>query len=87
MNYITTTELRTRTPALVETLLHGGTVDIIHRSKTIGEIKPKSSSFKKVNSKKLEAKIAALPFPKLTSKEIDKRYRAAMMEKHGQGLS
>lgn len=40
MQYITTTELRTKTPELIETLSRGQSVILIHRSKVIGEFKP-----------------------------------------------
>lgn len=44
MNYITTTELRTKTTGLVEALQGGEEVDILHRSKIVGRIIPKSVS-------------------------------------------
>lgn len=40
MKYITATELRTKTPQLLEELKRGNTVLFIHRSKVIGEFKP-----------------------------------------------
>ena len=44
MNLITTTELRTRTSELIKALLAGESVDLIHRSQILGEIKPKNIS-------------------------------------------
>lgn len=38
--FITTTQLRTKTTWLVKTLLHGKSVYLIHRSKVIGLITP-----------------------------------------------
>ncbi len=40
MQYISTTELRTKTPELIKTLSQGQSVILIHRSKVIGEFKP-----------------------------------------------
>lgn len=40
MDYITTTQLRTKTRWLVETLEKGKTVYLIHRSRMIAEIIP-----------------------------------------------
>ena len=87
MNLITTTELRTKTASLVENLLKGKEVELIHRSKVIGTIKPiETQRVKKINSAQLQKKINKLDLPSLTLKEIDRRYRTAMMKKHGQGL-
>lgn len=40
MNYITTTDLRTEAPQLIEQLKKGSTVTLIHRSSIIGVITP-----------------------------------------------
>jgi len=56
MNYITTTELRTKSSNLVESLLKGEEINLIHRSKVIGAIVPKEASQNKpVNPKRLAA--------------------------------
>lgn len=87
MQLITFTELRTKTKYLAETLKKGGEVGLIRKSKTIGKIIPHSGyGLKRINSKKLQKKIDDLDFPHLTDKEIDRRYRAAVMKKHGKGL-
>lgn len=86
MQYITTTQLRTMSVDLVKTLCEGQEVLLLHRSKPIGNISPQTGG-KIIDSKRLEAKIAKLGLPSLTPKEIDRRYRAAMMKKHGQGFS
>ena len=41
MQYITTTQLRTESKELVKVLQEGRSVDLIHRSRVVGEIKPK----------------------------------------------
>lgn len=88
MDYITTTQLRTESSRLIEALLAGRNVDIIHRSKVVGEISPKKpTSLKVIDSQQLQKKIERLGLPSLTVKEMDRRYRAAMTKKHGQGLS
>lgn len=87
MQYITTTQLRTMSTELVKTLFEGEEVLLLHRSRPIGNITPQSMRDKVIDSRILEAKIAKLGLPSLTSKEIDRRYRTAMMKKHGQGLS
>ena len=87
MNYITTTQLRTRTTDLLSALHDGQTIDLIHRSQVVGEIRQKQTRSKKtIDSKKLQRIIDELDLPRLTSKEIDRRYRIAMIKKHGQGI-
>jgi len=87
MNYITTTELRTKSVSLVEALLAGDSVDLVHRSKIIGEIRPKKEQIKVFDAKRFSAIVKKLNLPHLTEKERDKRYRAAMEKKHGKGIS
>lgn len=90
MNYITTTELRTKSSQLVDELRRGGVVSLIHRSKVIGEIKPKLYDPKpltKEDIKKLIKLAKALNLPKLSYKERERRYREHLMKKYGQGLS
>jgi len=88
MQYITFTELRTKSNNLARALKKGEEVTLVRRSAVIGRIIPdKDIKIKTINAKKLEAKINKLNFPKLTLKEIDRRYRIAMMKKHGQDLS
>lgn len=83
MNIITSTQLRTQIPEVIATLLAGGSIDFIHRSKIVGEFKPKVAYTKTISANQLKRKINALNLPQLTEKEIDRRYRAAMMKKHG----
>lgn len=84
---ITSTEIRTKMPELIATLLSGGNVNLVHRSKIVGAITPKVYQTKTISARELQKKIDALDFPPITDKEIDRRYRAAMMKKHGKGLS
>lgn len=87
MQYITTTELRTKSKKLVEMLREGRSIDLVHRSKVVGEIKPKIYDPKPFDPDKFSKIVKKLNFPRLTLRQIETRYRAAMMKKHGQGLS
>lgn len=87
MNYITTTDLRTKSTELVESLKNGKPVSLIHRSKVVGEIVPVSDkSPKTIDAKKLQGIINRLDLPRLKVHEIDRRYRKAMEQKHGKGV-
>ena len=86
MQYITTTELRTMSKKLVEALREGHSVDLVHRSKVVGEIKPKIYDPKPFDPDKFLKIVEKLNFPKLTPRQINTRYRKAMMEKHGKSL-
>lgn len=87
MQYITTTELRTKSKKLVEVLREGQSVDLVHRSKVVGEIKPKIYDPKPFDPDRFAKFASKLNLPKLSYKERERRYRAAMIKKHGQGLS
>ena len=88
MQYITFTQLRTEPTNLAKALEKGEEVKLVRRSKVIGRVIPdEGPNLKTINAKKLEAKIYKLALPRLTIKEIDRRYRIAMIKKHGQGLS
>lgn len=84
MNYITTTQLRTQTPDLLEALLYGQSVDLIHRSKPVATISPKKVSTKKFNAKRFMEIVKRLNFTPATDEQIEKRYRTAMIKKHGE---
>lgn len=83
---ITTTELRTKTSQLVDTLKRGSEVILIHRSKVIGKIKPKKEEVKRFDAAKFKKIIKKMDLPYLSDKEISKRYRKAMLKKHGKSL-
>ena len=88
MVYITFTQLRTRSSSLAKALRQGDEVKLVRRSVVIGRVVPyNNAKAKTINAKKLQAKIDELDLPHLTFKEIDRRYRIAMVKKHGQGLS
>lgn len=88
MQYITFTQLRTKSRNLAKALEEGTEIKLVRKSKIVGTIVPdKSIAVKTINAKRLQAKIDRLDLPSLTMKEIDRRYRIAMTKKHGQGLS
>lgn len=89
MNYITTTGLRTKSTQLVNSLSRGNIISLIHRSKIIGEIKPKKEAriLTKTDIKQLKKLANLLNLPKLSYKERERRYRKHLMEKYGKGLS
>ena len=87
MQVITTTELRTKSKELVKLLQEGHSVDLIHRSKIVGEIKPKIQDPKPFDPDKVAEIAKRLNLPKLTPRQIEARYRAHLMKKYGKGLS
>ncbi len=88
MNYITTTQLRTQTTNLLSALHDGETVDLIHRSQVVGEIRQKRVIKNKLfNSKRMSKIVEELNLPKLTEAQREKNYREAMMKKHGKYIS
>lgn len=86
MNMITATQLRTKTKDLVEALLNGEEIGVVHRSKVIGVFKPAKPTLKLFDAKKVMAITARMHHPILTDEEIDKRYREAIIKKHGKHL-
>lgn len=86
MQYITTTELRTMSSQLVDTLKKGGSISLIHRSKVIGKIQPEQE-VKPFNAKRFKKLLEGLNLPKTTYAEREKIYRKHLTEKYGQGLS
>ena len=52
MNVITATEIRTKMPDVIATLLAGGSIDLVHRSRIVGEIRPKRTEEKVFNAKR-----------------------------------
>lgn len=84
---VTTTELRTHVPLLIEELRRGGTVELVHRSKIIGEIKPKMRIPKPFNPDRFIEAVSKLNLPNLSDKQLESNYRKHIMKKYGKGLS
>lgn len=86
MNLITTTELRTQIPEVIMALLAGESIDLIHRSRLIGEIKPQKYQNKPLSDKdiiEIIARVKKLNLPMLTDKQLENNYRKHMMKKYG----
>lgn len=87
MDYITTTELRTKSSQLVQTLKNGGNVRLIHRSKVVGNILPIQEP-KPFDAERFSAIIKDLkPAKLIPRKDRDKVYRKHLMEKYGKNIS
>ncbi|OGH47433.1 MAG: hypothetical protein A3A51_01805 [Candidatus Levybacteria bacterium RIFCSPLOWO2_01_FULL_39_10] len=86
MEYITTTNLRTKTSQLVNELKKGGKVSLIHRSKIIGVIKPVEEP-KIFDAEKFNKIIKKLNLPPTTYAQREKIYRSHLMKKYGKGIS
>lgn len=89
MQFITTTQLRTQSKKLVDSLKKGSSVSLVHRSEIIGEIKPKKEvkPFTKHDIRDLKKIAEELNLPKTSYKERERRYKKHLMEKYGKGLS
>lgn len=90
MQYITTTQLRTKSTHLIESLARGEEVELIHRSKLVATIKPKKTEAKALSKRDIRELIKlarSLNLPKLTDAEMEKRYRNHLLKKYGKGLS
>ena len=89
MDTITTTNLRTQSSLLVDTLKKGGTVALIHRSKVVGLIKPQKEikAFTKVDIKQIREIAKNLQLPKISYEEREKIYRNQIINKYGKNIS
>lgn len=84
MQTITMTELRFKPRELLQTLYEGGSVDLIHRSRPVATISPKHNILtKRFEINKFKKLVNKLNFVPLSLEQIDKRYREAMLKKHG----
>lgn len=87
MQYITTTELRTKSSKVVKTLKEGGNLRLIYRSKVIGEILPTYEP-KPFNAAAFDKFLNSLKPKKLVPKrDREKIYRKHLEKKYGKGLS
>lgn len=87
MNFITTTDLRTKSSTLIESLKNGKSVSLIHRSKIVGVIKPAQEEPKKFNAERVAQIAKQMNLPRLSYAEREKRYREHVMKKYGKGVS
>lgn len=90
MNYITTTDLRTKSSQLVNSLKNGESITLIHRSKIVGVFKPATESpktFTEASIEKLKRLAKDLNLPQLSYQQRENAYRKYMMKKYGKDLS
>lgn len=89
MNYITATDLRTKTVELIATLKRGGEVSLVHRSEVIGIIQPiQNTPVTITDIKGFERFIDSIkPTELIPLKDREKVYRRNLMKKHGKNIS
>lgn len=89
MDTITTTNLRTQSSLLVNTLKKGGVVSLIHRSKVVGLIKPQkeAKTLTKTDIKQIRDIAQNLDLPKMSYEKRELLYRKQLIDKYGKGLS
>jgi hypothetical protein len=87
MQYITATQLRTKAKDLFDALAQGRTVNLVKGSKVVGEARPKTYDPKPFDPIRFVKIVKKLNFPKLSNREIERKYRKAMMEKHEPSVS
>ena len=87
MDYISTTDLRTKSTELVAALESGQTVSLIHRSKVVGVIGPAPKEAKVFDAEKVKKILDTMPkLPHLTDEEREARYRAHLEGKYGKPI-
>jgi antitoxin (DNA-binding transcriptional repressor) of toxin-antitoxin stability system len=89
MENISTTELRTKSSKLVESLRKGLTVNLVHRSKVVGSIQPAEAPHSYPNNKsEFETFLKEIkPTSKLSYAERSKRYAQHLKNKYGESIS
>lgn len=87
MNYITTTELRTRSTELIGALRRGTSVKLIHRSKVVGEFKPQTDQSKLFDANRVKKIVKKLNLKTYSYAQREKIYRDHLMNKYGKGIS
>lgn len=90
MNFITTTDLRTKSSALVNSLKEGTSVSLIHRSKIVGVIKPAKEeprALTKDDIHKIQELAEKIHLPKTSYTTRRIRYKKHLLENYGKGLS
>lgn len=88
MDYISTTELRTKAPKIKESLASGYTTYLIHRSKVIGVISPYISSNIVATKRNLSNLSKQLSTGKIyTPKKREAIYSQHLKKKYGKNIS
>ena len=89
MDTITTTNLRTQSSQLIDTLKKGGVVSLIHRSKIVGLIKPQRETkiLTRADVKQIKAIAQNLNLPRLSYEERENLYRKQLLNNYGKDIS
>lgn len=89
MEYITTTNLRTQTSQLVNSLKRGTSFSLIHRSKVVGVIKPATTlTAGPINVEEFRKFLNKLRPKKIIPRtQREKIYRKYLMKKYGEVIS
>ena len=88
MNYISTTDLRTRSSKLVDSLKQGKKISLVHRSRIIGEISPVTSDTKVFDVKRFRESLKTSNSEEsLSYQKRDDVYRKHLQGKYGKNLS
>ncbi len=86
MNYITTTELRTKSSELIYSLKKGKAVSLVHRSKIVGIIKPVQDEPKTMTAgdiMEIQKLAISVKLPKMTYKQRENSYGENLRKKYG----
>ena len=84
---MTTTDLRTQSSQLVQSLQQGKKVSLVHRSQIIGEIVPITADVKPFDIKKFRTFVKIRHKKDLSYKERERIYRQHLEEKYGKDIS
>jgi len=88
MNYITTTDLRTKTSKLKDSLKRGESTYLLHRSRVIGVVEPYEQKEVIATAEKLKKFVSLFPKgPKVSYKKRKEIYLKHLKEKYGKSLS
>ncbi len=89
MDYITTTDLRTKSSQLIDALEKGMEVSLIHRSQLVAIIKPKSKMKPLKNTDIVELKELAKSanLPKMSYDDRKRAYTEHLLKKYGKDIS
>lgn len=88
MNYITTTQLRTKTTDLVKSLLAGHSVKLVHRSQILGVITPpENKPAQPFDGNEYLSFTNNLKITKTSDVQRKKNYDEYIREKYGDDLS
>ena len=87
MNYITTTDLRTKSSQLINSLLKGMEIALIHRSKVVARIQPVEETGRLFDASAFKRLITSLNLRATTIQEREKMYSSHLLKKYGKNLS